>query len=89
MEATPSGMVIVVKLEQYLNAEEPMDVTLSDIVIFVKLEQSENALISMEVTPSIILICVIDEDLQKLFQLTVFTISPMLTYFNFGQLKNQ
>ena len=43
MLVTPSGMVMLVKLEQSSNAESPMLVTLSGMVMLVKLEQSANA----------------------------------------------
>ena len=43
MLATPSGIVMLVKLLQLSNALFPMLVTLSGIVILVKLLQAENA----------------------------------------------
>ena len=39
MVVTPSGMVMLVKLEQFLNASEPILVTPSEMVMLVKFEQ--------------------------------------------------
>ena len=52
MEVTLSGIVILVRLLQYSNADLPMEVTLSGIVILVRLLHKENALSPMEVTLS-------------------------------------
>ena len=53
-EPPTKGNVILLRLEQPENAEEPMLVTLSGIVILVRLEQPENAEEPMLVTlPSV------------------------------------
>ena len=50
IEMTLSGMVIEVKLLQYLNASDPIEVTLSGIVMEVRLVQRMNAQLLISVT---------------------------------------
>ena len=51
MDATLSGMMIEIRLEQFWKALFPMDVTPSGIMMEVRLEQPEKEFCSMVVTP--------------------------------------